>query len=623
MSFTADEKQDETDNFQYGAIARLKPGVTLEEAQADVRRMVIAIEAEIPRQYGIHLTSKVRFLQEETVNGARPLLNALLGAAGLILLIACTNLANLLLVRAARRRREFGVRMALGAARKAMLRQLLTESLVLSGIGGGLGIALAMTLVRLAAATLPDSLPRLNEIALRWPALLVAIGLTCITGVGCGMRPALASIKADVLDSLRQGGRGVGQGRSQHRMRGALAAAQVALAMVLLMASGLLLRSFAKMLATDPGFQADHVLTAALTLPEHEYPTQQQVDGFYRELLFQVEALPGVRSEGAASNIPVIGINSDRNFIPEGYLPQNGRTWFSTSNYFVLGNYFHVMRIPLIEGRYFTAADDRPDAPLVAIVSQSTARQTWPGMDPIGRRLRMGGNPGSTRPLISVVGVVGDVRQDALDQTVYPQMYEPFEQSHRQFESEVQQALGTDRSLHIVLRTSGDPSALQANLEKAVHQLDPLLAVTDIHTMEQVLAATQTSRRFNTVILTAFAAIAVALALLGIYGVLAYSVTERTCEIAIRMALGASRQDVVERTLRIALTIAGIGIVAGLVASAALTRFLSSLLFGVKPLDAEAIAGAVFMLLICSTLAGLLPALRAASIDPLQSLRSE
>ncbi len=623
MSFTPDEKQDDTDNFQYGAIARLRPGVTLAQAQTDVRRMVGAIEAEIPPQYGIHLTSNIRFLQEETVHGARPLLNALLAAAGLILLIACANLANLLLMRAAGRRREFGVRMALGAARKAMLRQLLTESLLLSAIGGVLGIVLAALLVQLAAATLPDSLPRLNEIALRWPVLLAAIGLTGATGALCGLAPALASIKADVLDSLREGGRGTGQGRSQTRMRGALAIMEVALAMLLLVASGLLLRSFARMLETDPGFQPEHVLTASLTLPEHDYPTQQKVDAFYRELLRQLSALPLVSSAGASSNIPVIGINSDRAFVPEGYSPQNGRAWLTVSNYFVLGDYFGAMRIPLIQGRYFTAADDQPDAPVVAIISQSAARQHWPGMDPVGRRFRMGGNPKSTRPLITVVGVVGDVRQGPLDQSVYPQMYEPFAQSQRQWESQPKQVISPYRSLHLVLNTTANPSALQASLEKTVHQLDPLLAVTDMYTMEEVVAATQTSRRFNTGILTAFATIALALALLGIYGVLGYSVTERTREIAIRMALGATRQEVLRRTLRNALALAGAGIAGGLIASAGLMRFLSSLLYGVKPLDFGAILGAAAVLLACSALAGWLPARRAASIDPMQVLRTE
>jgi predicted permease len=623
MSFTPDEKQDETDNFQYGAVARLKPGVTLAQAQGDVQRMVAAIEAEIPPQEGIHLTSNVRGLQEETVRGARPLLRALLAAAGLILLIACANLANLLLVRAAGRRREFGVRAALGAARKTILRQLFTESLVLAAIGGAFGLALALALVRFAAVALPDSLPRVHEIALRWPVLLVASMLTAATGILCGWAPALAGIRTDAMHSLREGSVGAGQGRSQNRMRSTLAATEVALAMLLLVASGLLLRSLQNMLATDPGFEPKHVLTASLTLPEHDYPAKQRVDAFYGDLLQRLGSLPQVRSVGVASNIPVIGIASDRNFVPEGYAPQNGRAWLSVSNYFVMGDYLHTMRIPLLEGRLFTATDDRPDAPLVAVVSQSSAQQHWPGADPVGRRFRMGGNPDSKRPLITVVGVVGDVRQGARDQAVYPQMYEPLMQSQRQFEAEVQPLIPAIRSLHVVLDTEGSPAALEASLEKTVHGLDPLLAVSDMHTMDEVVAATETSRRFNTGILAVFAGIALALSLLGIYGVLAYSVAERAREIAIRMALGANRQQVLWETLRSALTLAASGIAVGLVASAGLTRFLSSLLYEVKPLDAGAMIGAVVVLLACSALSGWLPARRAASIDPVRALRTE
>ena len=623
MSFTPDEKQDETDNFQYGCIARLKAGATTSQAQSDLRRMVANVEAEIPPQFGIHLTSNIQPLKEETIHGARPLLNALLAAAGLILLIACVNLANLLLVRAAGRQREFGVRAALGAARRTLLRQLFTESLVLATIGGLLGVALATLLVRAAFIALPESLPRLGEIALRWPILLAALGLTGVTGLVCGWAPALASIRPDLIRTLRLGAQSAGQSRAQNNLRGVLVTVEAALAMLLLVGSGLLLRSFQKMLATDPGFEPRTVLTASLTLPEHDYPTDQKVNAFYRDLLQQLAILPQVSSVAAATNIPVIGIASDRAFVPEGYSPRGGQGWLAVSNYFVLGNYFRAIRIPLVEGRYFTADDDRPDAPLVAIVSQTTARQHWPGMDPVGRRFRMGGVSKSSRPLITVVGIVGDVRQQALDQAVYPQMYEPLEQSHRQWATEVQSQIPAYHSLHVVLNTAGSPSVLQATLEKTVHRLDPLLAVSDMHTMEEIVSASETSRRLNTVTLTAFAAIALALSLLGIYGVLAYSVTERAREIAIRMALGSTRQEVLVRILCHALMLAGAGIILGLIAALGLTRFLSSLLYNVKPMDAGAILGAALVLGICAAAAGLSPALRAASVDPMRALRTE
>ena len=623
MSFTSNEKQDETDNFHYGAIARLRPGASLSEAEQDVGRMVAAIQAQIPPQAGIHLTSSVQSLQEETVRGARPLLDTLLGAAGLILLIACANLANLLLVRAAGRHRELGVRVALGAARTTILRQLFTESLMLAAIGGALGIALSALLVQIARAALPDSLPRLNEIHLHWPVLLVAIGLTAGTGILCGWAPAMAGIRPEAIGSLREGAHGTGQGRSQHRMRSALAILEIALAMLLLVACGLLLRSFQKMLATDPGFEPQHVLTAFITLPQQDYPTQEKANVFYRDLLFKLGSRPEVRSVAAATNIPIIGISSDRNFVPEGYAPRDGRTWLTISNYFVLGDYFRAMHIPLIEGRSFTSGDDEPEAPLVAIISQSTARLHWPGVDAVGRRFRMGGNPQSKRPLITVIGVVGDVRQAARDQAVFPQMYEPLLQSQRQFEPEQQQLISPTRSLHLVVEVNGNPLAAQASVEKAVYQLDPLLAVTEISTMEQVVVATETSRRFNTAILTGFAALALALALLGVYGVLAYSVAERGRETAIRMALGSTRQQVLWRTLGQALRLTAVGILLGLVACAGLTRFLSGLLYHVKPLDTGAIVIAALLLALSAAAAGLIPARRAASVDPMRALRTE
>ena len=623
MSFTPDERQDETDNFMYGAVARLKPGVSMAQARADVHRMMSAIEAQIPSKYGIHLTSDVRGLQEETVGAARPLLRILSGATVLILCIACVNLANLLLVRGAGRRREFGVRLALGAGRRAMLRQSLTESLLLSAIGCAVGMIPAAALMHIAVTRMPDSLPRLSELGLRWPMLGFALGLSGLTSLVCGLAPAIGSMRVDVLDALRDGSPGAGQSRSQHRLRGILVSIEVALAMVLLVSSGLLLRSFQKMLETDPGFQPQQVLTAYLSLPEAEYTNQAKINSFYQELLGKLAAIPGASAVGASTAVPTAGITSDRNFIPEGYIPREGRQWASALNIFVMGDYFRAMRIPLLRGRYLNAADDLPDAPLVALVSETLAQRYWPDQDPVGRRLRMGGNPESTRPYLTVVGVVGDIRQGAMDHAIFPQMYEPSSQFARQFEPEVAKSIGLRASFYIAVRSTGTPEALSGAVEKRVHQLDPLLAVSRVHTMTERIEETEAPRRFNTIVLTAFSAIALLLALLGIYGVLAYAVAERTREIAIRMALGATREDVMRRTIRSALLLAGIGIASGLAASIGLTHFLESMLYGVKPLDTAAIAGAVAVLLVCAALAGWLPARRAASVDPMEALRSE
>jgi predicted permease len=281
------------------------------------------------------------------------------------------------------------------------------------------------------------------------------------------------------------------------------------------------------------------------------------------------------------------------------------------------------MSIPLLRGRCLNASDEQPDAPVVAVVSQSLAQQSWPGQNPIGKRFQMGGKPDSKRPFVTVVGVVGDIRQGALDREIYPQMYEPLSQLQRQFQPELAALIGTHSGMHIVIQSTGDPTALAASLEKTVHQLDPLLAVENIQDMDTVLSSTEAPRRFNTIALTSFAGVALLLSLLGIGGVLAYTVSERTREIAIRMALGATREDVLRRILRSALALAGTGIALGLTASLWLTRFLESLLYGVRPLDPVTFLGAVFVLLACALLAGWLPARRAALIDPMRILRSE
>jgi putative ABC transport system permease protein len=563
-----------------------------------------------------------RTLKEETVHNARPLLSVLLGAVALIMLIACVNLANLLLVRAAGRRHEFGIRLALGAARRIVLRQLLTESLLLSAIGGAMGVALAAMLVRAAAVTLPDSLPRLGEIAIRWPIFVVAFGFAGITGVLCGLAPALAGAHTDVLDSLRDGSHAAGQGRSQRSLQGTLVALEIALAMLLLVASGLLLRSFAKMLETDPGFQPQHVLTVSLSLPLHDYPTQQKVDEFYAELQRRAETLPGVSTAGFSSNIPIVGQNGGRLITPEGHVRSAGEGFLIASTYLVQGNYFQALHIPLIRGRYFEARDEQMDAPLVTIISQSFAERYFHGRDPIGLRMKIGDRFEGPMPAISVVGVVGDVKQGALDQPTVDQMYEPVSQAAAALGS-MAAMLGVAGNLDVVLSTAEDPTPLVPSLQKIVHQLDPLLVVAGARTMDEIVTATESSRRFNTVVLTAFAAIALLLSLLGIYGVLAYAVTQRTREIAIRMALGASRRIVLLRILRYALTLAAIGVIGGLIASIGLTHFLKSLLYDVKPMDGATVAAAVLVLLCCCALAALWPARRAALIDPMRTLRAE
>ena len=477
-------------------------------------------------------------------------------------------------------------------------------------------------LVHAAAVRLPESLPRLGEITIRWPLFAAAFGLVGVTAVLSGGAPALAGMRTEVLDSLRDGSHAAGQGRSQYSLQSILVILEVALALLLLVASGLLLRSFQKMLETDPGFQPRHVLTASLSLPRHDYPTQQKVDDFYAELQRRIETLPGVRTVGFSSNIPIVGQNGGRLITPEGHVRSAGEGFLIASTYLVQGNYFQALDIPLIRGRHFEERDQQVGAPLVAIISQSFANTYFRGKDPIGLRMKVGDRFDGPMPAITIVGVVGDVKQGALDQPTVAQMYEPVAQAAAAL-GPMAAMLGVAGNMDVVVQTAGDPMLLIPSLGKIVHQLDPLLVVSRTNTMDEIVTATQSSRRFNTAILTAFAAIALLLSLLGIYGVLTYAVAQRTREIAIRMALGASRKVVLLRTLRNALTVAVTGVAAGLIASAGLTHFLKSLLYGVKPLDSAAIGGAVLVLFCCSALAALIPAQRAASIDPMRALRAE
>ncbi len=622
MSFTPVEKKSEGNNFDYSAIARLKTGITMAQAQQDVDRIVKEIQAQYGEGSGLKLHAYFIPLREEVVHNARPLLGIILGAVALILLIACVNLANLLLVRTAGRRREFGVRLALGAARTTMFRQLLTESLALSCIGGVAGAGMAVILVQAAGAKLPDSLPRLSEIAVSWPLFLAAIVLTAATGLICGLAPAVESMRGEVFDSLREGGRGAGQGIRHSRLRSGMVMLEVGLAMILLVSSGLFLRSFAKMLEVDPGFEPSHVLTGSISLPAHDYPTQWKVDAFFANLQQRLEAEPSVKSVGFASNIPIVGQRSGRLIAPEGYVKSPGEGWIIASNYLTQGKYFDATRIPLVRGRYFTSSDDQPGAPLVTIISQSLASRYFSGKDPIGMRIKVGPDFASSMPAMTVVGVVGDIKQGARDEATVPQMYEPLAQAVADL-GPYGAMIGVAGDMNIVIRTAADPLAVESALNKTVHELDPLLAVANVNTMDEIVAATESSRRFNTIILTSFAGIALFLSLLGIYGVMAYSVSERTREIAIRMALGATRGTVLLRTLRYAFSLTTIGVVIGVAASLGLTRLLSSLLYDVKPLDALVMIGTIILLFICSSLAACLPARRAASVDPMQALRTE
>ncbi|HEX3471042.1 MAG TPA: ABC transporter permease [Silvibacterium sp.] len=607
-------------NWSYGMIGRLKPEVTPTQAVSDAGR----VAAETVRNYpsfmaGFSMHPVVRPLQEETVEQARPLVRTLFLAVLVVLLIACANLAGLLLVRAIRRRREVAVRLALGARAATLLRQAVLESLVLSVTGGVLGLALAAIALRVGVSLLPETLPRINEIGVDWVVVGFAMGLAVLTGGICGLAPAFAAIRTSVNDTLKEGGRTGTSGGGHARLRSALVVAEIAIAMVLLAASGLLLRSFEKMRQVDLGFRPDHTLVAGYGLPKKQYATQSAIDEFNHELLRRLQALPGVKSVGMTSFLPASGNNSNEAFLAEGYVsPKAGSIDLATTIQ-VEGEYFQAMGIPLLRGRLFTQAD-KADGQLVVIVNHALAEQSWPGQNPIGKRLRIGTQTMQT-PWATVVGEVADVKESSPDIPTKQQFYVTVEQSEVLVGS-----LGSPTDLNgnggfIAIRTAMPPEGLENALRATVRAMDPQLPLYPVQTMEHAISDSEAPRRFNTALISSFAAAALLLAILGIYSVIAFSVALRVQEMAIRMALGSQRAGIVSLVMISGAKLALIGCAIGLAGSIAASRLLSSFLFGVSALDPLVLSVAAVFVLLLALLASLLPAQRAAGIDPMQALR--
>ena len=623
FSFTEQElATSSAANWSYGMVGRLKDGVTREQAISDAAR----VAAETVRNYpafmaGFSIRPVVRPLHEETVEQARPLVRTLFLAVAVVLLIACANLAGLLLVRAIRRRREVAVRLALGARAATLLWQAILESLVLSVAGGVVGLALAGIALKVGLKLLPETLPRINEIGLDWPVVAFALALAVATGVVCGLAPAFAAIRTSVNDTLKEGGRTGTSGGGHARLRSALVVAEIAVALVLLAASGLLLRSFEKMREVDLGFQPDHTLVAAYGLPREHYSTQAAVDEFNHELLRRLQALPGVTSAGVTEFLPASGNNANSAFVAEGYVPLKPGNIDLATPAGVQGDYFEAMKIPLLRGRLFTQAD-KEGGQLVAIVNQTLAKQSWPGQDPIGKRMRIGTDTMHT-PWATVVGEVADVKEGSPDQPSKQQYYTPAAQELAMAgELAPAGSLGGNGGF-IALRTTTPPEQMENVLRATVRAIDSQLPLTQVQTMEHAISETEAPRRFNTALISTFAATAVLLAVLGIYSVIAFTVALRVQEIAIRMALGSQRTGIVGLVLAAGLKLAVAGCVIGLVGAVAASRLMGSFLFGVSAMDPLVLTLASVLVLLLALAACLLPARRAASVDPMQALRAE
>jgi putative ABC transport system permease protein len=623
ISFTARELTlPAAGNWSYQMVGRLKPGITPERARQDADR----VAQETMRGYpafmaSFHIRPVVRSLQEDTVAQARPLVQTLFLAVSVVLLIACANLAGLLLVRAIRRRREFAVRLALGAGAGMLLRQVLLESLVLSVSGGAIGLVLASIALRVGVKLLPETLPRIGEIGLDWKVIAFSLLLAGLTGVLCGLIPAFASIRTNMNDMLKEGGRTGSAGGGHARLRSALVIAEIAVALVLLTASGLLLRSFEKMREVDPGYRPDHTLTASYNLPRNHYATQASVDAFDHELMRRLEQLPGVSSVALTSFLPGSGVDGSQAFVPEGYITRKDSGMNLATPIQVEGGYFEAIGTPLRRGRFFTEAD-KAGAELAVIVNQKLAEKYWPGQDPIGKRLRVGTADIKT-PWLTVVGEVADMKQGSPDDATRNQMYLPIEQSE---EAAGTLASPTDlngNSGYMVLRTQLAPEQMGNALRATVRAIDPQLPLDRVQTMEHAVSTSEAPRRFNTVLITAFAAAAVLLAILGIYSVIAFSVALRVQEMAIRIALGSQRSGVLQLILISGAKLAGIGCGIGLLGAVAASKLLGTFLFGVSPFDSLVLSLSAVAILLLALAASVLPARRAAHTDPVQVLRSE
>ena len=622
MSFTPEEIAHAA-GWEFQMVGRLKPGVTPAQAEQDAGRAAREIMRGFPGYMSsLHIHPVVQPLAESTVAQARPLVRTLFLAVVVVLFIACANLASLLLVRVIRRRHEIGVRLALGASGAAVLRQTLLETMTLSLAGGLLGLLLAWAALRVGVSFLPESLPRISTIALDWKVVAFSILLAVLTGLLCGLLPGFSAARASVNDALKEGGRSRTAGGGQARVRSALVVAEVAVALVLLVASGLLLRSFEKMRAVDLGFRTDHILTAAYSLPGQQYSQQAAVDKIDVSMLHQLEQLPGVESAGITSQLPAAGYGGNSAFVVEGYVPPKGAGLnLSWSGHEVMGNYFRAAGIPLLRGRDFTEADG-PGALLVAIVNRSLAQRYWPGQDPVGKRLRWG-LPETPTPWMTVVGEIGDIRQTAADAEIQDQIYQPARQNVASYGSLARPDMLNGSGGFIVLRTTLPPEHMANVLRSAVRSLDPQLPLTQVGSMQSVITEGQASRRFDAILISAFAGAAVLLALLGIYSVIAFSAALRTHEMAIRLALGAQRSSVMGLVLASGAKLGLVGCVVGAIAAAFATNLLRSLLFQVDPLDPTVIVLAALSIIALALAASIIPARRAASVEPMQAFRAE
>lgn len=607
IAFSKDDLQSRGSR-SYGIIARINPGVSLAQAQAEVDTMNASWFSKFPDNYApeTRFGATLYHLDEQVVGGMRSALMILLGAVAFVLVIACANLTTMLLARAGAREREFAIRVALGAGPLRLLRQMLTESVLLAVLGGCAGTLLAVWGLNFLRMLGSQTVPRIAEANLDLRVLVVTLTGSVITGLLFGLTPALASAKPELTEALKEGGRGSTTGSRRNRIRNALVVAEVALALVLLVGATLLLKSFVRLQRVDPGFDPRNVLTMEVSLPVTKYPRGKPVSDFYAELIRRMEALPGVESAALTSILPLSGTNSDSSFAIEGRDPIQEKVYPDEEIRSVTANYFKVLKVPLVQGRYFDEHDSI-DAPKVTIVNHAFARKWFPNQDAIGKRITFDDPRKPDPKWITIVGVVGDVRHRGLESDAKPEYYLPHPQN-------------AYRGMILALRSKLDPRALTTLTRRELRQLDPELPAANIRTLEQVTSDSIAPRRLSVVLIGVFAAVALVLASVGIYGVMSFLVVQRTHEIGVRMALGAQRKDVLRLVVGHALRLVLLGSVLGLVLALMSTRGLSALLYRVGTFDPATFIGVPVALSLIALLASYIPALRATRADPMIAL---
>ena len=612
LAFTPDLFQEDNRGSHFlNVVARLKREVTPAQAQADLDTVTARLSQEHTSTYRSGFSASIRSLHEELVGDLRRAMLVLLGAVGLVLLIACANVAHLRLASATSRYREFAIRSALGANRTRVVRQFLTESLLLSFIGGAAGLVVAIWVVRVLVVLMPKDTPRLEEIKLDYRVVLFTLGTSLLTGIVFGLVPSFQAARTNLNDVLKEAGRGGSDSSRRLRLRNLLVVSEFAISLVLLIGAGLMVKSLLRLQEVKPGFDPANLLTMRIALPSTKYETFTKSHAFFQQLLDRLEANPEVKSVGAINLLPFGGGGGDRSFSIEDQPAPSGHSRPDEQVRFVTPGYFRAMAIPLLGGRDFTRYD-LPDTPQVAIVNSAFARKFWPTGNALGKRISFQNN---NPKWYEIVGVVGNVKHRGLDIQDSPELYIPAFQPLF--------ADGNVPALYLAVRASGDPLQLAPSMRSEVAALDHDQPIYSLMTMDQRISDSIAPRRFNMFILGLFALLAVILAAIGIYGILAFSVVQRTHEIGVRMALGASTRDVLQLVIRNGFELALIGIFVGLVAAFAATRVLSSLLYDVSARDPLIFAIDAVLLAIAALLACYIPAHRATKVDPLVALRYE